>query len=122
MYPFPILWFGNSISSLLDALPKRDVLMPCIESFQKRSNATSFPHMPAQQVSKKEVERFLEDAERNAESHPDMLALVFAMLATGSQMGVWDRCGGQWLEGEVLKATEQGNVYRELFLICLSYY
>lgn len=114
MYPFPILGgFGNNASGLLSALPDATELFKCIDMFQKRANATSFPHMPAEDVSKKEIERYLAEAEVNAMSHPDMLALLFAMLAVGTQVSVWDAGGGQWSEGEVSKALVNGNIYSE---------
>lgn len=115
MYPFHILRSWDDTSGLLAVLPERDELFICIDMFQRRANATSFPHMPAEDVSKKEIERFLADAEVNAKSHPDMLALMFAMLATGMQVGVWDRSGGQWIEGEIAKATGQADVYSKCF-------
>lgn len=111
MYPFPILSFGDSASSLLTILPNKTELDRCLELYHHRAQAISFPHMPAQEAAKDEVERFLLDAERNAQGYPDMLALIFVMLANGLQLGVWDRCEGRWLEDEVRKITDQANVY-----------
>lgn len=47
-------------------------------------------------MTKKELQRFLDDKAKNAELHPDMLALIFATVATGMQMGQYDRSGGRW--------------------------
>jgi hypothetical protein len=60
-----------------------------------------------------EVDRFLSDATKNTEKCPDMLAVLFAALALGSQHCVWDKCGGKWVEGEMEKESEKGNLYSE---------
>ncbi|GAB7365100.1 hypothetical protein MBLNU230_g6190t1 [Neophaeotheca triangularis] len=111
MYPFPTMWLASgTIEALVGCLPEREELFDALESFYKRGQCCSFPHVP-DEVTKKEVERFLSDAEANAQKFPDMLALVFATLATGMQMGVWDRSGGCWVQGEREKATQKSDVY-----------
>lgn len=52
------------------------------------------------------------DAEANAERFPDMLALIFATLATGMQMGVHDK-HGDWLPGAVEQTRKTSDVYGE---------
>ena len=95
-------------------LPKREKLFSILDSFQRRAQACSFPHTP-HEVTKKEIGRFLDDAEVNASKYPDMLALIFATLATGLQMGEYDRNGEQWIEGSMAKTTKQADVF------CKSY-
>ena len=115
MYPFPILasWTGEGdLSSLVQVLPQRQELLSQLEMFQRRAQCCSFPHTP-DEVTKKEVERFLQDADGNANRFPDMLALIFVTLATGLQMGVHDRSNGQWIAGAMQQTTKKSNVYRE---------
>ena len=57
------------------------------------------------------VERFLSNSQKNAETFPDMLALLFAALAQGSQNGVFDKCGGKWVEGAMEAEAKKGDVY-----------
>jgi len=114
-YPFPV--FGDwgatqSASTLLNCLPKADDLFSVLESFQERAQACSFPHMP-DEVTRKEVARFLNDAEENAKAYPDMLAFIFAALATGLQMRERDQNGGQWVAGDMKSTMLQADVYRE---------
>jgi len=116
MYPFPCIWIDdNSTSALLKLLPEdRKELFDCLDIFSKRAQSCSFPHMP-DEVTKKEVSRFLEDVENNpanAENHADMLALILATLATGMQMGVHDRSGGRWVEGAMEASHRRSECYR----------
>jgi hypothetical protein len=113
-YPFPIFgnWAGaDGVKALVSVLPPRDELFGILDSFQKRGQACSFPHTP-DQVTRDEVERFLSDPELYGQSHPDMLALIFMTLATGLQMGEWDRQGGQWAEGSMERTTKSADIYR----------
>lgn len=111
MFPFPTMWGAqDTLTALVACLPPREELFDVLESFQKRGQCCSFPHVP-DEVTKKEVERFLSDVQGNAQKFPDMLALVFATLATGMQMGVWDRSGGSWVKGERENATKVSDVY-----------
>jgi len=113
MYPFPILagWAGkNATAGLIQCLPERDELFEILDLFQRRGQSCSFPHTP-DEVTKKEVERFLADIESNSQKHPDMLALIFATLATGLQMGQWDRSGGRWVADAMAKTTQRADVY-----------
>ncbi|KAI9830528.1 MAG: hypothetical protein M1819_005486 [Sarea resinae] len=59
----------------------------------------------------KEIDRFLSDTEGNAFKHADMLALIFAALALGLQNGVFDRNGGQWVQGAMESELSKGDVY-----------
>ncbi|KZF22453.1 hypothetical protein L228DRAFT_268916 [Xylona heveae TC161] len=110
-YPFPSLWPASAgVSVLLNCLPARDELMSQIESFQNRAQSCSFPHVP-DKIMPKEIDRFLADADANAFKNPDMLALIFAALAQGLQNGVYDRCGGKWVEGAMEADMRKGDVY-----------
>ncbi|KAK4504246.1 hypothetical protein PRZ48_005162 [Zasmidium cellare] len=110
-YPFPMLQGGNSLSDLARTLlvPNEDMIYESLEMFQRRAQSCYFPHTP-DEVTRREVERFMADAEANAERFPDMLALIFATLATGMQMGVYDK-HGDWLPGAVEQTRKTSDVY-----------
>lgn len=111
-YPFPMMQGGNGASDLARALlQSHKHVYECIDFFQRRSQSCYFPHTP-DEVTRKEVERFLADAEGNAEKFPDMLALIFATVATGMQMGVYDKHGG-WQPGVVEESRKTSDVYRK---------
>ena len=112
-YPFPVIANFSEIHTLLQLLPERAELFACLDVFQHRAKSCSFPQMPGE-VAKKEVERFLNDADRNANNFPDMLALIFATLATALQMGQYDRSGGQWVEGDVEKSRQRSDAFRKV--------
>lgn len=115
MHSFPVFagWTGENVGAALVAtLPPREQLFSILDAFQRRAQSCSFPHTP-DEVTKKEIERFLADGEVNAQKYPDMLALIFATLATGLQMGEHDRNGGQWVEGSMAKTTRQADVFSE---------
>ncbi|KAK5110524.1 hypothetical protein LTR62_005716 [Meristemomyces frigidus] len=113
MYPFPILngWTGGNASmALVNMLRAEKDLPDILDAFQQRAQSCSFPHTP-EEMTKKEVQRFLDDAESNATGHPDMLALIFMTLATGLQMGEWDRSGGAWVQGSMSETRQRADVY-----------
>lgn len=115
MYPFPVFagWCGESAhAALVGVLPKQEELFRILDLFQRRGQSSSFPHTP-DEVTKREVERFLDDAEGNAQKYPDMLALIFATLAMGLQLGQWDRDDGQWVEGAMAGTTRTADIYGE---------
>lgn len=112
-YPFPTMFDAlpeACIPQLLGCLPQRNELFEYLESFQKRVHVCSFPHIPLQ-ITKSEVERFLADDRKNAETFPDMLALLFAALALGSQHSVYDRCNKKWVPGAMEKQLKQADIY-----------
>ncbi|TKA51261.1 hypothetical protein B0A49_12617, partial [Cryomyces minteri] len=120
LYPFPTMWLAayrnadgrseSCIPALLNCLPPRDELFGYLDAFQRRAQSCSFPHTP-DEITRKEVERFLDDAEKNAFAHPDMLALIFAALAEGLQNGVYDKSGGKWVEGAMQNEADRGDMY-----------
>ncbi|KAH0363570.1 hypothetical protein KCU65_g7324, partial [Aureobasidium melanogenum] len=86
MYPFPTLWPAMSrTQGLLQCLPSRDELYHYLDVFSQKARGFAFPYVP-DDLAQKEVERFLENAEENAEKVPDLLALIFAALALGVQL------------------------------------
>ncbi|KAF2822635.1 hypothetical protein CC86DRAFT_80889 [Ophiobolus disseminans] len=112
-FPFPTFFPATPeecIPKLLKCLPQRADLFKSLSAFETRVNICSFPHIPFE-ITKAEVERFLDDAKKNAQMCPDMLALLFAAMALGGQHSVWDRSEGRWdrkaMEGEAKK----GDVY-----------
>jgi hypothetical protein len=114
-YPFPTFFPATPeecIPELLKCLPQREELFECLHAFEKRVHVCSFPHVPLE-ITKSEVERFLDDARRNAQMCPDMLALLFAAIALGGQHSVWDRSGGQWGADAVHFEVAKGNIYSE---------
>ncbi|KAI9800511.1 MAG: hypothetical protein M1825_004059 [Sarcosagium campestre] len=111
VYPFPALWpASGGTSALLACLPPDEELFGYLESFQKRAQSCSFPHVP-DEITKVEIERFLSDREGNSFKHPDMLALIFAALAQGLQNGVYDKCGGEWVKGGMAAEAWKGDLY-----------
>lgn len=112
-YPFPVIANFTDTVQLLELLPEREELFACLDVFQRHAQACSFPHMP-DNVTKRGIERFLSDRERNAELCPEMLALIFATLATGLQMGKYDKDRGRWTE-------ENTKDNREVYSTCNAF-
>jgi hypothetical protein len=115
-YPFPTFFPATPeecIPELLKCLPQREELFECLNAFERRVNVCSFPHVPLE-ITKSEVERFLDDPRRNAQMCPDMLALLFAAIALGGQHSVWDRSGGQWGANAMHFEVAKGNIYSKL--------
>ncbi|PIA89218.1 hypothetical protein CB0940_07516 [Cercospora beticola] len=111
IYPFMNLWGGGSGAKDMarDLLASPDEVYSCLDMFEKRAQSCYFPQTP-DLLTRREVSRFLERTEDNAEAHPDMLALIFAMVATAMQMGVYDR-HGEWAEGAVDESRRRSDVY-----------
>ena len=117
IYPFHILDNHSSVRSLvkLPMLNNRDYLSSCLDHFQRRAHACSFPQTSSDlPLPKRDIDRFLEDPEHNATGSPDMLALLFAMIATGLQVGQYDRSGGEWVAGDVEASLLESDVYSKL--------
>jgi hypothetical protein len=111
LYAFPTLWRADGGAGvLLACLPPRAELMSYLDTFQRRVQSCCFPHVP-EEITLKEIDRFLANAEDNAFRHPDMLALIFAALALGLQNGVYDRSGGEWVEGAMEREAWKGDLY-----------
>ncbi|KAL9097087.1 MAG: hypothetical protein Q9163_006382 [Psora crenata] len=110
-HPFPTLWSAkDDTSTLLRLLPPEPDLFFYLEAFERRSQSFSFPHVP-EQATVPEVQRFLANMERNAALYPDMLALLFAILALGLQDGAYDKSGEKWTAGHVEAESKKGDVY-----------
>lgn len=113
LYAFPTLWRADGgAAALLNCLPPKDELFGYLDAFERRAQSCSFPHVP-EEITRKEIERFLADPESNAFKHPDMLALIFGALAQGLQNGVYDKSGGQWVEGAMEAEAWKGDLYSE---------
>lgn len=97
----------NTSVALLELLPDRDELFRTLDFFQQQAQCCSLAHVP-DEVTRKEVERFLSDAEADALKAPDVLGLIFATLAAGMQMGVHDRGGSRWMQG-AMEVSHQGS-------------
>lgn len=124
MYPFPVVPVGdNSAAALTALLPSHEEIFDHLEHFKRRAQSCSFPHIP-DEVTTKEVERFLADQNNNANKAPDMLALIFAALAVGMQRGVFERCSDQWYKGTMAdamaEAHEKGKIWRKCDCTCLN--
>lgn len=105
------MWTANEgTNGLIALLPGKEEIFAYLDSFQRRVQGCSFPHVP-DQCTRVEVDRFLANIEHNAILHPDMLALLFATLAQSVQHGVFDRSGGQWVSGVVENETKKGDVF-----------
>lgn len=113
IYPFMNLWGGGSGAKDMarDLLASHDEIYKWLDVFQKRAQSCYFPHTP-DELTRREVGRFLERTEENAEAHPDMLALIFTMVATAMQMGVYDQ-HGEWTPGAVEGSRFRSDVYSE---------
>ena len=111
-YPFPVVESRSTIAALVAILPEPDMLFSCLDMFQRRAQSCSFPHTP-DEVTRKEVQRFLDNKERNAALYPDMLALIFATVATGLQMGQYDRSGEAWVQDDIEKTRRTSDAYSE---------
>ena len=65
------------------------------------------------EFNRADLDQFLADSERNAILRPDLLSLLFAMLAQGIQHGVYYRCNGRWVAGamerDLLKSDTLGK-------------
>ncbi|KAF2110985.1 fungal-specific transcription factor domain-containing protein [Lophiotrema nucula] len=113
-YPFATMFSHNleaSIPQLLRCLPAtKKELFDILEGFEKRVPVCSFPDVP-REITRHEVERFLEDPNKNAQTHPDLLGLLFAALAIGSQQSVWDRSGEKWVAGAMDTELHKGDVF-----------
>ena len=110
-HPFPTLWSAkDGTSSLVQLLPSKEDIFLLIEGFQCRAQSCSFPHLP-EECTRREIERFLENVETNAQVHPDMLALLFSTLALGVHNAAYDRYGGKWVAGAMEDETKKGDVY-----------
>lgn len=111
-YPFHILAGFSSLDSLVELLPPPEELFSYLDLFQRNAQSCSVPQTSNElPMPRSEVERFLEDGHRNASNSPDALALLFAMIATGMQVGSYDRNGGEWVEGAVEESRQQSDVY-----------
>ena len=120
LYAYPTLWRADGGTSvLLTCFPPREEMLGYLDAFQRRAQSCSFPHVP-DEVTAKEVDRFLANAEENAFKHPDMLALIFAALAQGLQSGVYDKCGGNWVEGAMEAEAWKGDLYSTMLLALSS--
>ncbi|OAL45787.1 hypothetical protein IQ07DRAFT_603723 [Pyrenochaeta sp. DS3sAY3a] len=100
-YPFATLFKATPqecIPQLLSCLPQDGEIHQYLDSFERRVNIFSFPHMPLE-ITRSEIERFLSERQKNSEMHPDMLALLFAAIAVGGQYSIWDKSGEQCVQG-----------------------
>ena len=119
LYAYPTLWRADGGASvLLTCLPPREEMLGYLDAFQRRAQPCSFPHVP-EEITTKEIDRFFANAEDNAFKHPDMLALIFAALAQGLQTGVYDKCGGDWVEGAMEAEAWKGDLYGMILLAAL---
>lgn len=110
MYPFPTLWPAMSrTQGLLQCLPPRDELYHYLESFSTKARGFAFPYVP-EDLSQKEVERFLENAEENADKVPDLLALIFAALALGVQLDMFENRQGAGT-GVSQNSSRKGEIF-----------
>lgn len=90
MYPFPTLWPAMSrTQGLLQCLPSFEQLHGYLDSFSQKAQGFAFPYVP-EDLTRKEVEHFLGNAQENAEKVPDLLALIFAAIALGVQLGTFE--------------------------------
>lgn len=115
-YPFPTLWQAFPPvcvpELVLKCLPDDEDVFEYLAAFQKRAQTCAFPHVP-EEITEKEVERFLLDRVNNAQKFPDMLALILAALALGANNGAFDKLGGKWVAEGMREERSKGDVWRE---------
>ena len=111
IHPFPSLWTANNwVHGLYSCLQPWESSSGYLDTYVALAESRTWPHF-AQEITRKEVERFLVNFEQNAVAYPDMLALIFAALATGLQLGVHERHGGRWLAGAVEAERTEGDMF-----------
>ncbi|KAL1297949.1 hypothetical protein AAFC00_006461 [Neodothiora populina] len=87
MYPFPALWQATlATKGLLNLLEPREALLTYVDTFVNKAVGLMIPVLP-EELTRKEVEKFLDDADQNALRYPDALALILAGSALGVQLG-----------------------------------
>jgi hypothetical protein len=100
---------AHGTAALIETLPPKDEIMGYLRAFDVRAQTSSFPHIP-NEMTAKEFEEFLSNASYNAWTNPDMLALLFATMAQGAQVGVFDK-HGEWVAGAMEAETKKGDVF-----------
>ena len=98
------------IPKLLRCLPTRDELLAYLNFFEEGVCIYMFPHIPIK-VERREVERFLSSDQKNAQLCPDMLGLLFAVLALGTHCSAWNESGGERKAEYMQAEKDKGNVY-----------
>lgn len=83
--------------------------MTYLRAFDDRAQTCSLPYVP-NDITVKEFEEFLSNASHNAWTNPDMLAVLFATMAQGAQVGVYDK-HGEWAPGAMEEETKKGDVF-----------
>ena len=81
-----------------------------LESFRARAQVVAFSHVTGTCTVEK-ARRFLDDLKHDVQADPNMLALLFATIAQGSQNGVFDQCGQEWIAGEIERSYQQGDIW-----------
>ena len=109
-YPFPILEESSASEMTSRLLKDHELVYTYLAMFQHRAHSAYFPNMP-NESSRSEFERFLVEAEANAVKFPDMLAVIFATMAVGLQVSLWNDSDGRWEADAVYKARMCGDVY-----------
>ncbi|KAF4552782.1 Diphthamide biosynthesis protein 3 [Elsinoe fawcettii] len=90
VYPFPTIWTtSNWLEGLRRCLEPEEDILDLLDSYIEREDAILTPRLTFG-LGREEVELFLLRFEQNATSHPDVLALVFAILATEIQRKKYD--------------------------------
>lgn len=108
MYPFPALWQATTATQdLVQLLESHENLLSYLDTFADKAVGFAFPFLP-ENLSRREVEHFLQDREQNGVMYPDLLALIFAASALGIQMG-----GGDSDMGEQEDRSRRGDVFSE---------
>lgn len=114
MFPFPALWTATSPpSELLQILQPHEDLFAFIDSFTRMGQGFVFPYLP-EELTKKEVQHFLQDAEQNANKHPDYLALIFAASALGEQLSCLEQMSKQ---GKPQAQNRKSGVFGKTYTI-----
>lgn len=113
LHPFPTLWTPDSwVDGLRRCFDPWDETAASLDALSARAETSPWPHLP-RGVNRVEVGHFLNDFEHNATSYPDMLALILAALAIGTQKlgyGVNERPLGT---GDMESTNPKGDLFSE---------
>lgn len=112
-YPFPTHWTAdhqNCVSALLSSLPNKSNLLRSLDAFRSGTLSLFLPQVP-DEIEPAFVERVLSQAREKLDTPPEILSILFAALAQGSQLSHFDEEKGRWGEGQERSESQKGEIY-----------
>ncbi|GAM85151.1 hypothetical protein ANO11243_031550 [Dothideomycetidae sp. 11243] len=114
VYPFPTIWTTSTwIQGLYSCLEPLHSIADLLTTSIDRDDSIVFPK-PTYSVSVADVEKFLSYFENNATTYPDLLALIFAILASEMKRREYDAPPTDSSESDVGKSKP--DLRRNMFL------